>query len=206
MNCRIGITIAVTAAVMITAGCGKKKGPTRPEEARSLAEEGWRLFAQEDFTGALAKFDEALELLAEHPDANHGRGWTLAYLGDFNEARFALVMAKDLDRDNPDVWAGGAFVFSALNNQDEVVYWAESTIFWNEEAYGSDDEWSFSKRPSITHLHLRWVLAKAHLARGSYAQCAQQLDILESGVQHSLDPQSLLADLLRLYSQFPSPF
>lgn len=206
MNRRLVTAVIISALLLITAGCGKKKDPTRPEEARTLTEEGWALFAQEDYTGALAKFDEALDLLAEHADANHGRGWTLAYLGDFHEARFSLVLARELNRDNPDVWAGGAFVFSVLDLQDEVVEWAEAAIAWDEEVNGEGHNWSFSKRPSITHLHLRWVLAKAYLTRGSYSQCASQLDILESGVQHSEDPQSLLADLQRLYSQFPSPF
>jgi hypothetical protein len=50
------------------------------------------------------------------------------------------------------------------------------------------------------------VLAKAYLERGGYALCAEMLDVIESGVSHSQDPQSLLADLQRLYSQFGSPF
>jgi len=190
----------------MAAGCGKKKGPTRPEEATALAEEGWALFTQEDYTGALEKFNAALDKIADHPDANHGRGWTLAYLGDFHEARFALVRATNLDEDNPDPWAGGAFVYSVMGNQDEVVVWAENALIWDMQNYGFGHEWRFTRRPSITHLHLRWVLAQAYLSRGSYAQCAAQLDILEPSVEHGLDPQSLLADLLALYSLFPSPF
>ena len=206
MRYRIGFAALMAVSLLLTAGCGKKKDPTRPSEARTLSEQGWELFAQEDYAGALAKFDAALDLLSEHPDANHGRGWTLAYLGDFHESRFSLVLARDLDRDNPDVWAGGAFVFSALDIPDEVVFWAEEALAWDEEINGVGHNWSFSRKPSINHLHLRWVLAKAYLTRGSYSQCASQLDILESGVQHSTDPQSLLADLQRLYSLFPSPF
>ena len=200
---RIFVVAAVALALVLT-GCGKKN-PTRSSEAANLSHEGWELFAQEDYNGALAKFDEALELLTEHPDANHGRAWTLAFLGQFNEARFTIVLAKDLDQDNPDVWAGGAFIYSVLDNPDEVVFWAESALMWNAEISGGTS-WIFTKRSTITHLHLRWVLAEAYLNRGSYSQCAGQLDIIESGVEHSVDPQSLLADLQRLFATLSPPF
>ena len=206
MNLKRIIVVAAVALVLVLTGCGKKQDPTRPSEAASLSQQGWELFALADYDGALAKFDEALELLSEHPDANHGRAWTLAFLGQFNEARFTIVLARDLDRSNPDVWAGGAFIFSVLDNQDEVVYWAEAALAWNADEFGEGVSWFFSKRSTINHLHLRWVLAEAFLNRGSYSQCAGQLDIIESGVEHSVDPQSLLADLQRLYSTLSPPF
>lgn len=206
MGNRTGLVVTAVIALLMAAGCCKKKGPTRPEEATALAEEGWALFTQEDYTGALEKFNAALDKIADHPDANHGRGWTLAYKGDFHEARFSLVRARDLDEDNPDPWAGGAFVYSVLGDQAEVVLWAESALYWDVQNSGSGHEWQFTRRTSITHLHLRWVLAQAYLSRGSYVQCATQLYILDDSMGHSLDPESLLADLLALYSLFPSPF
>ncbi len=206
MNLNRVIVAVAVASVLVLTGCSKKQNPTRPSEAASLSQQGWELFAQEDYYGALAKFDKALDLISEHPDANHGRAWTLAFLGRFNEARYTIVLARDLDRGNPDVWAGGAFIYSVLNNRDEVVSWAETALTLNKKISGEGSSWSFSKRSTITHLHLRWVLAEAYLNRGSYSQCAVQLDIIESGVEHSVDPQSLLADLQRLYSSLSPPF
>lgn len=205
MNLNRVIVVVAVAFVLVLPGCGKKK-PTRPGEAASLSSQGWELFAQQDYNGALAKFDEALDLLSEHADASHGRAWTLAFLGQFDEARFTIVLARDLDPDNPDVWAGGAFIFSVLDNQDEVIYWAESALMWNAKLPGAGTSWFFSRRSTITHLHLRWVLAEAFLNRGSYSQCAGQLDIIERGVVHSVNPQSLLADLQRLFSTLSPPF
>ncbi len=154
MNLNRVIVVVAVASVLVLTGCGKKK-PTRPGEAASLSSQGWDLFAQEDYNGALEKFDEALELLSEHVDANHGRAWTLAFLGQFDEARFTIVLARDLDQDNPDVWAAGAFIYSVLNNQDEVIHWAESALAWNAEILGAGTSWFFTMRSTITHLHLR---------------------------------------------------
>ena len=77
---------------------------------------------------------------------------------------------------------------------------------WIEEITSGGISCSFAKRSTITHLHLRWVLAEAYLNRGSYSQCAGQLDIIESGVEHIVDTQSLLADLQRLFSTLSPPF
>ncbi|MFC1500648.1 tetratricopeptide repeat protein [Candidatus Zixiibacteriota bacterium] len=184
--------------------CGKK-GPTRVDEVDRLINEGWQLFASEQYTEALAKFDDALLELSQHPDALHGRGWSLAYLEQFNDARIAFVNAKELSFDNPDIWAGGAFVYSALGDQDQVVYWAEIALGTQAEITGAG-QWVFSKNDAITHIHLRLVLAKAYWVRGSYVQCGEQLDIIESGVSHGGSAQLLLDDLSRLTALNGSPF
>ncbi len=201
--------VIVLAALVILVGgtltgCGKK-GPTRLDEVDRLINEGWELFAGEQYTQALARFDDALAELSQYPDALHGRGWSLAYLGQFNDARTALVTAKELSFDDPDIWAGGAFVFSALGNQDQVVFWAE-TAFGAQEEISGTTQWVFSRNKSITHIHLRLVLAKAYLVRGSYVQCSDQLDIIEPGISHGGSAQILLDDLSRLTAQYGSPF
>lgn len=198
------ITLTVAGFVVLPA-CGKKKSPTRVEEVDRLTEEGWKLFGQENYTDALAKFDAALDHLSEHADALHGRGWTLAFLGEFHEARTSLVSAKDYNSNDPDIWAGGAFVYSVLNDQDRVVYWAETSL--GTYALNNDSgNWVFSRRTSITHIHLRLVLAKAYWVRGSYLQCSQQLDVVEPDVTHTEVPQELLVDLQRLSLLYTSPF
>jgi tetratricopeptide (TPR) repeat protein len=185
-------------------GCGDK-GPTRLDEVDRLLNEGWALFASEQYTDALAKFDEALDTLSDEPDAHHGRGWSLAYLDRFYDARTALVAAKELSLNDPDIWAGGAFVFSAIGDQDQVVFWAETAFGVHEEESGTT-QWVFSRNTAITHIHLRLVLAKAYWSRGSYGQCADQLDIIEPGVTHGGSIQELFDDLARLTAQHGSPF
>ncbi len=201
--------VIVLASLVIIAGgmltsCGNK-GPTRLDEVDRLINEGWAFFANEQYTEALASFDDALLELSQHPDALHGRGWSLAYLGQFNDARTALVTAKELSFDDPDIWAGGAFVFSALGNQDEVVYWAEIALGTQADISGTT-QWVFSRNSAITHIHLRLVLAKAYWVRGSFVQCGDQLDIIEPGISHGGSAQLLLDDLSRLTALNGSPF
>ena len=199
----------VLAGLLIVAGsllggCGTK-GPSSISAVEKLVKEGWTLFSNEAYTDALVKFDEALETLSQTPDALHGRGWCLAYLGQFNEARNALVSAKELSLDDPDIWAGGAFVYSALNDQDQVVFWAE-TAFGVQQSLSQSVQWTFSRKSAITHIHLRLVLAKAYWARGSYTQCIDQLDVIEPGVTHGGSAQVLFDDLARLTALHGSPF
>jgi len=186
----------VMASVLALSACGSESAPTRTDIANRLVNEGWVLFAAEDYTGALQKFDEALDELSEYPDAVAGRGWALAFLGSFAEARLEFVLARELSGLDADIWAGGAFVYAALEDHDQVVVWAESALTLNSS-------WEFTHRPSINSYHLNYVLAVAYWYRGSYHQCRQQVDILEPGVVHTTNPQTLLADLQRL---FASPF
>ncbi|MFC1628466.1 tetratricopeptide repeat protein [Gemmatimonadota bacterium] len=197
------ISLVIMAGGML-ASCGNK-GPTRIDEVDRLINEGWNYFASQQYTEALASFDDALLELSQHPDALHGRGWSLAYLGQFADARTALVTAKELSFDDPDIWAGGAFVFSALGNQDQVVYWAEIAL-GTQTAISESTPWVFSRNVAITHIHLRLVLAKAYWVRGSFIQCGEQLDIIEPGISHGGSSHLLLDDLSRLTALNGSPF
>jgi tetratricopeptide (TPR) repeat protein len=190
------ILVVLGAGMLLLVGCGGDSNPSRSDRASELVQLGWNQFAQEDYVSALASFDEALDLLSDFPDAHAGRAWCLAFLDDFHEARRAFVGAKERDNNDADTWAGGAFVFGALNDYDQVVLWAENAL-------ALDNAWLFTYRTSITHRHLRYVMATAYWYRGSYEQCRLQLNVLEPGVVHDIDPQSLLADLQRL---FISPF
>ena len=188
--------VLLGTGMLLVVGCGGDSNPSRSDRVNELVQLGWRQFAEEDYVSALASFDEALGLLSDFADAHAGRAWTLAFLGDAHEARRSFVMAKERNNNDPDIWVGGAFVFATLEDYDQVVLWAENAL-------ALSNQWVFSHRTSITHLHLRYVLATAYWYRGSYTQCRLQLDVLEPGVVHDEDSQSLLADLQRL---FISPF
>ena len=198
------LTVLFVITGSLLGGCGDK-GPTRTSRVDKLINAGWALFSTEQYTEALAKFDEALSLLSQSPDALHGRGWSLAYLSRFSEARNALVAAKELSLDDPDIWAGGAFVYSAIGDQDQVVFWAE-TAFGVQENRSETVQWTFTRNSAITHIHLRLVLAKAYWTRGGYVQCADQLDIIEPAISHGGTAQVLFDDLARLTAQYGSPF
>jgi tetratricopeptide (TPR) repeat protein len=192
-------TIAATVALLLvlSGGCGGDNNPTAADLAARYTAQGWDAFEVGDYSGALVKFDEALDQLSEYIPALEGRGWALAFLGEFAEARLEFVLARELSGTNRvATWAGGAFSHAALEQWDQVVEWAESAI-------SLDATWQFSHAPDIRVTHLRYILATAYWYRGSYEQCGGQLDILEPGVVHDLDPQALLADLQRLYI---SPF
>ncbi len=200
MRTPVMVPMLLLGTFLLLGGCAGRQSPTRADQARELTEEGWVLFARDDFDGALIKFDEALAELSEYADAHLGRGWALAFRREFHEARFALVTARELDDSEIDTWAGGAFVFSQLGDHDQVVGWAETAL---GIAFQQGANWSFTRYSGIDHRHLRWTLAQAYWYRGSWVQCSSQLDVLESGVDHGLDPQTLLGHLQRLWL---SPF
>ena len=192
--------MALTLGLLLTVGCVGSKSPTRVDQANKYTRAGWALFTDEDYEGALEQFDLALVELSEYQPAHLGRGWTLAFLRDFEEARFALVTARELNYSDIDAWAGGAFVYSQLGDHDRVVEWAETTLGL---ALQAEQNWVFQFRTQITHRHLRWTLAQSYWYRGSYVQCSLQLDQLETGISHGTDPQTLLGHLQRLWL---SPF
>jgi tetratricopeptide (TPR) repeat protein len=190
------VAAIVVAAVALSA-CGKDTSPTRSDLAHKYTLQAWNLFTAGDYEGALLKFEEALDELSEYVPALTGRAWSLCFLGDFAEARYDFVLANELSATHEaDIWAGGAFCYAALEDYDKVVEWGESAI-------GVDVTWVFDYNNSIDVRHVRYVLATAYWYRGSYNQCKTQLDILEPGSVHDVDPQALLADLQRLYI---SPF
>ena len=173
------------------ASCSRSKSPTRAQEVQSLTAEGWRLFGLSNYSGALDQFDQALSLLREYPEAHQGRGWALAYLGEFDDARFAFVHSKELKGSLLDTWAGGAFVYSVLGDPIRTKEWAETVL-------AANSNWVFQRRTTITHRHIGLVLAQAYFSLESYPLCKQELDRIEPGVQHSEDPEDLLKALMRL--------
>jgi tetratricopeptide (TPR) repeat protein len=197
---RTGTVMLVALMLVWPAGCAGRKSPTRVDQAEKFTRAGWTLFTQEDYEGAMEQFDLALDELSEYQPAHLGRGWTLAFLREFEEARFALVTARELDPNDIDAWAGGAFVYSQLGDHDRVVEWAESALGL---ALQAQQNWVFQFRTSITHRHLHWTLAQSYWYRGSYLQCSFELDQLETGISHGTDPQTLLGHLQRLWL---SPF
>ncbi|GEM_PF-1360281 len=207
MRIRTGPQRILTALLLLalTALGGCSKETTTVERVDQLVNDGWKLFGSEQYTEALDKFDEALVELLDYPPALHGRGWCLAYLGEFGEARLAFGTAKEFDSSDPDIWAGGTFVFAALNDDDETVFWGETALYVQNRKNGNY-EWEFSKRPEITHLHLRLVMARAYWARGSWTQCVDQLDVIEPDVEHGITAQALLDDLSRLFAIYAAPF
>lgn len=186
--------LAVPLLVLFAAaGCSKKSTePTTEQQAFDLVEQGWTSFSEEDYGTAAGRFEEALDLLPEYVPALQGLGWTRAFQGAFREARTRLNQARVLAATpGADTWAGGAFVYSALDDTEQTVVWAENTLV-------RAPEWVFIRRTSIDHRHVRFVLAYAHWLRGAYVQCSRELDRLESGVTHTTSADTLLSDLQRL--------
>jgi len=196
-------TIALLLVAVAAAGCSKET--TTVERVDQLVNDGWKLFQNENYSDALDTFDEALTELLDYPPALHGRGWCLAYLGEYAEARLTFGTAKEYDPSNPDIWAGGTFVFAALADYDETVYWGETALGAQYELSGNFT-WSFSQRTEITHVHLRLVLARAYWSRGSLTQCRDQLAVIEPDTEHGETAQALLDDLTRLFAIYAAPF
>lgn len=190
------LPLPILLAVLLTVpGCSKKSNPTGPQIVANLTSEGWVFFEEGDYTSALAKFDEALGILSEYWEAHLGRGWTLAFMGEFEESRFALVTASELRNSVVDTWAGGALVYSVLGDAYRTIQWAEQALLLSQLGGRA---WVFGHRPAITHVHVRLVLAFAYWEVGAYVQCKEELDIIEPGTVHTKGPADLLADLQRL--------
>ncbi len=178
-------------AVASAPGCGKDDGPSRPAPttAAGLTAQGWEAFAGGDYTAALAAFEQAIDLDAQHGPAHLGAGWARLAGGQATEDFEAAVMSFDTAAASGETGAemlgGRAAARLALGGAALPAAVSDAAA-----ALDAAPDFVFAQRPSFDAADLHLIVAFAEVARARYADAMAAADgVAPSGIDPS-DPST----------------
>ncbi len=163
------VLVLVLALTIILAACSggddTPAAPTNPTTAGEFTTRGWQRFESNDFSGALADFNDALVLDATSGQAHAGLGWTRLQL-----ATSAVALQTALSSFDQALTAGenGAYVLagrSAVNLGLGGVS-LPAAIADAEVAGEADAGFVFAHRASFNRADLHLIVAFAEGAQG----------------------------------------
>jgi tetratricopeptide (TPR) repeat protein len=163
-------------------GCGGGDGGEPGDTAASLTAQGWELYEDGDYEGAIGKFDAATDLDANYSDAYNGLGWSYAKLDSLSKAltNFNLCVSKGDDR--PDPSAGKAPV---LRDLDPPQF--QNAIDAAIAALTKDSDFEFEHYEDFDWHDLRLIKAQCYYALNMYPQAVAEIVALGGSVD---DPNS----------------
>ncbi|MFH1313735.1 MAG: tetratricopeptide repeat protein [Candidatus Eisenbacteria bacterium] len=187
---------SIALVLCLFMGCGENgcKPEATPEQ---LTREGWDRFEDNQYQGALLKFDQALGRDPGHGEAYNGVGWCCANLDSLEAGIDAFDHAISHGVITADPRAGKAVIYRDLEPVD-----FQTAIGWADSALAIDSDYVFSHDTSLDWKDLRLILAHSYYGLSQYDEAKAQVDILNPG--NTLDPGSdtyvedLLAEIQRL--------
>jgi tetratricopeptide (TPR) repeat protein len=171
------------------AGCGSE-GENGGDNADKLTREGWNLFATGDFSGAVAKFEQAVALDEDLETAYDGLGWAHARLGNLETSldNFLIVDAI-IVRPSVTTFSGMAVVYLALKDYKNAADAANDAL---DESGGN---FQFAYDPSVTDDTMRLIRAICNFHEGLYVSAAADVEALGGPVLNPSSPD-FVADVL----------
>ena len=128
----------------------------RIEQAETLAAEGWQLWQQQKFDAATARFESAVQLDPEAPNAWNGLGWASFNSGDSESAVTAFEKCVELEPDQP----------AALNGLGQVY------LSWREY----DKAEKFLKKAAPQAPAAWFGLSRLYMLTGNYAEARKWIE------------------------------
>ena len=160
--------------ILLGLGCGGGTGIlTTPGDQTGTIEDligqGWQLYEQGQYDGAIVKFEGVLQLESNRSSAHNGLGWSYFRKQDLKKARETFEKAIRFAPSSADAFVGLAGV--ALSEGDagknrekysEVIVNANQALLL-EAAYTSNHD-------RLTWHHVRLILAQAYFYLGKYTK------------------------------------
>jgi len=166
----------------LLAGCGGGDGGGPSDTAASLTAQGWDLYEDGDYEGAIGKFDAATDLDANYSDAYNGLGWSYAKLDSLSKAltNFSLCISRGDTR--PDPHAGKAPVLRDLNPPQ-----FQNAIDAAIAALTKDSDFEFEHYEDFDWRDLRLIKAQCYYGLNMWAEAVDEIEALGGSVS---DPNS----------------
>ena len=162
--------IVILFLIGLIGGC---RQPYEPIDS-DFSQFGWKYYENGDYIGARDWFKEALKDDSTFADAYNGIGWSLGHLGQADSARkyFELWIAQaDEESDYLfDYYAGLAFAYNALGNDQQALFNAQSNFFGKQDVV-SGDIWCFCHRKDINQIDVRLIQAISQFRLGLFSDC-----------------------------------
>ena len=162
--------IVILFLIGLIGGCRQQYEPIDSD----FSQFGWKYYENGDYVGARDWFKEALKDDSTFADAYNGIGWSLGHLGQADSARkyFELWIAQaDEESDYLfDYYAGLAFSYNALGNDQQALFNAQSNFFGKQDVV-SGDIWCFCHRKDINQIDVRLIQAISQFRLGLFSDC-----------------------------------
>ena len=181
--------ISFLVILLVISSCRQEYEP----QDSDLNQFGWVYYESGDYLKARGWFQEALKEDSASGDAYKGAGWSLGHLGQADSARhyFSSWIAQS-DEENDDLfdyYAGLAFAYNALGNDQQALTNAQSNFFGKQDAV-SGDIWCFCHRKDINQIDIRLIQAISEFRLGMFSECLVTINTAYTELTKQLSPAS----------------
>lgn len=191
---RIASTVAFSLLMLLICSCSQKEAPsTAPpifDVDRNLSL-GWDRVLAGDYEQAIDIFNGVLDHSADNPEAILGKGWTFAFLAEYDSAIAALQLVSDDDSIGIDADMGFAVIYRDYPDYRGAIEKASDVI-------ESDPDYVFSRIPSIDYKDAHLIKAQCYYRiGGADLELARiEIDLLCDllDVDHLPDPGTVPGD------------
>ena len=162
--------IVILFLIGLIGGCRQQYEPIDSD----FSQFGWKYYENGDYIGARDWFKEALKDDSTFADAYNGIGWSLGHLGQADSARKYFELWIDQANEESDYlfdyYAGLAFSYNALGNDQQALFNAQSNFFGKQDVV-SGDIWCFCHRKDINQIDVRLIQAISQFRLGLFSDC-----------------------------------
>lgn len=156
---------------LVVTSCRKQYQATEVD----LANYGWTLFEEGNFTESNRWFIESLKVDTLYKDGYNGAGWSFGKVRSLDSSIVYLSEGLNYTQD-PNIIAntdyelksGLCFAYNALGDDSASLAWGNSLLTdWTNT---NVTQWSFSHDTTITHLDIYVVMAVGYFRSGLFAE------------------------------------
>lgn len=160
--------------VLILFGCGGDNvlGPTGKSSER-LIKEGWAFYESKEYTGALAKFNDAVKINPNEADIYNGLGWTHFALHNIQQSIFQFGKGVENNPKFLDILVGYSFVHYENNNyslENGSLKWASEAIAIDSAKFDSVGSYSFIHNSKVTAEEFRKIMTLSYFYIGKFEE------------------------------------
>ena len=184
-------TYQITFALLtfIAVGCRQEYEPVDSD----FSQYGWKYYENGDYVEAREWFQEALREDSTFADAYNGAGWSLGHLGQADSARYYfsswISQADETSDYLLDYYAGLAFSYNALGNDQQALFNAQSNFFGKQDLV-SEEIWCFCHRKDINQIDVRLIQAVSEFRLGKFSDCLETINATYTDLTKQLSPAS----------------
>jgi len=184
-------TYQITFALLtfIAVGCRQEYEPVDSD----FSQYGWKYYENGDYVEAREWFQEALKEDSTFADAYNGAGWSLGHLGQADSARYYfsswISQADETSDYLLDYYAGLAFSYNALGNDQQALFNAQSNFFGKQDVV-SGEIWCFCHRKDINQIDVRLIQAVSEFRLGKFSDCLETINATYTDLTKQLSPAS----------------